>query len=90
MDQAIASWDKTTEALVSFAQQSSYESLSADVVHACKLRLMDMFASALGAYDNPTSALARKVAARSMRIVRLRCGVATSSPRPRGRRLPMA
>lgn len=66
MDQAIASWDKTTEALVSFAQKSSYESLSDDVVHACKLRLMDMFASALGAYDNPTSVLARRVAARSL------------------------
>ena len=66
MDQAAAAtWDKTTEALVSFAQRSSYESLSPDVVHACKLRVIDAFASALGAYDNPTSELARKVAARS-------------------------
>ena len=65
MDQAAAAWDRTTEALVSFAQKASYASLSADVVHACKLRLMDAFASALGAYDNPTSVLARNVAARS-------------------------
>ena len=65
LDQAAATWDKTTEALVSFAQRASYESLPADVVHACKLRLIDAFASALGAYDNPTSVLARKVAARS-------------------------
>jgi 2-methylcitrate dehydratase len=65
LDQAIAKWDKTTESLVAFAQRSSYASLPADVVHASKLRLIDMFASALGAYDNPTSALARKVALRS-------------------------
>ncbi len=66
MDQAAAAaWDKTTEALVSFAQRASYEALSDDVVHACKLRVIDAFASALGAYDNPTSVLARKVAARS-------------------------
>ena len=65
MDQAQAGWDKTTEALVSFAQKSSYESLPEDVVHAVKLRVIDAFASALGAYDNPTSELARKVAMRS-------------------------
>ena len=65
MDQAVAGWDVTTEALVSFAQKSSFESLSPDVVHACKLRVIDAFSSALGAYDNPTSALARKVALRS-------------------------
>ena len=65
MEPAATSWDKTTEALISFAHKASYESLSADVVHACKLRVIDAFASALGAYDNPTSVLARKVAARS-------------------------
>jgi 2-methylcitrate dehydratase len=65
VDQAQAGWDKTTEALVSFAQKSTYESLSSDVVHAVKLRVIDAFASALGAYDNPTSVLAHKVAARS-------------------------
>jgi 2-methylcitrate dehydratase len=65
LEPAAASWDKTTEALVSFAHKASYESLSADVVHACTLRVIDAFASALGAYDNPTSVLARKVAARS-------------------------
>ena len=57
--------DKTTEALVSYAHKASFDTLSSDVVHECKRRLIDMFASALGAYDNPTSALARKVALRS-------------------------
>lgn len=61
----MAVWDKTTEKLVSYAQQASFESLSAEVVHQCKRSLIDMFASALGAYDNPTSELARKVALRS-------------------------
>ena len=65
VDQAHATWDKTTEALVSFAMKSSYASLAPDVVQACKLRVIDAFSSALGAYDNPTSALAHKVAARS-------------------------
>jgi 2-methylcitrate dehydratase PrpD len=65
VDQVQAGWDKTTEALVSFAQKSSYESLTPGVVHAVKLRVIDAFASALGAYDNPTSELARKVATRS-------------------------
>ena len=65
MDQAHAGWDKTTDTLVGFAQRSSYASLPPDVVHAVKLRMIDAFASALGAYDNPTSELARKVAARS-------------------------
>ena len=65
MDQAQEGWDKTTDTLVGFAQRSSYASLSPEVVHAVKLRVIDCFASALGAYDNPTSELARKVAARS-------------------------
>lgn len=65
MDQAMAMWDKTTESLVSYVQTASFESLTPEVVHQCKRSLIDMFASALGAYDNPTSELARKVALRS-------------------------
>lgn len=65
MDQATATFDNTTAAVVDFAQRSSYDALPADVVHQCKLRLIDTFASALGAYDNPVSAMARNVAARS-------------------------
>lgn len=46
------------------AERSSYEALSSDVVRACKLRLMDTLASALGAYEEPLSAAARKIAGR--------------------------
>ncbi len=65
MDQAHATWDQTTEALVAFAQKSSFATLSPEVVQACKLRVIDAFSCALAVYDNPTSVLARKVAARS-------------------------
>src|SRR5262245_29814248 len=54
-----------TATLVDFAERASYASLPADTVHQCKLRVIDAFASALGAYDHPTSELARKVAART-------------------------
>ncbi len=59
------SYDKTTERLVAFAEGASYDALSAGVTHACKQRVIDTFASALGAFDNPTSAMAHAVAARS-------------------------
>ena len=59
------SWDATTERLVAFAQDARYESLPADAVHECKRRLIDTFASALGAYDEPLSRMARAVASRS-------------------------
>lgn len=59
------SYDKTMERLVAFAEGASYDALSADVVHVCKQRVIDTFASALGAFDNPTSAMAHAVAARS-------------------------
>lgn len=59
------SYDKTIERLVAFAEGASYDALSAGVTHACKQRVIDTFASALGAFDNPTSAMAHAVAARS-------------------------
>ena len=59
------SYDQTTERLAAFAERASFDTLPADVVHACKLRVIDTFASALGAFDNPTSAMAHAVAARS-------------------------
>ena len=65
MDQAIGAYDRTTATVVDFTQHSSYDVLPADVVHQCKLRLIDTFASALGAYGNPVSVMARNVAAHS-------------------------
>ena len=56
--------DATTERLVDFAHQSEFSALSADTVHACKQRLIDTMACALGAYDEPLSHLARKMARR--------------------------
>ncbi len=64
MDQAVTSFDATTASLLNVAGRNAYDALPATVVHACKLRLIDAFAIALGAYDHPTSALARKGAAR--------------------------
>jgi len=58
-------YDKTAERLVAFAERASYDALPAEVVHECKRRVIDTFASALGAYDNPTSAMTHAVAARS-------------------------
>ena len=64
MDQATTSLDTTTAHLLNVAQRAAYNALPASVVQDCKLRLIDAFACALGAYDHPTSALARKSAAR--------------------------
>jgi 2-methylcitrate dehydratase len=57
-------YDETTERLLAFAERASYETLSPEVVHECKRRVIDTFASALGAFDQTTSVLARNVAAR--------------------------
>ena len=58
-------WDATTERLVQFAERARYDALPPEVVQACKLRLVDTFASALGAYDAPLSEAARRIAARA-------------------------
>jgi 2-methylcitrate dehydratase len=58
-------YDITTQRLVAFAERASYDALSKSVVHECKRRVIDTFASALGAYDNPVSVMARNAAARS-------------------------
>src|SRR5262245_41957620 len=60
-----AQWDTTTRGLVQFAERARYDVLPADVVRACKLRLMDTLASALGACDAPLSEAALQVAART-------------------------
>jgi 2-methylcitrate dehydratase len=58
-------WDATTERLVAYAEQARYDALPPDTVHETKRRLIDTFASALGAYGEPLSEMARKVAKRS-------------------------
>ena len=57
-------WDATTERLIAYAQRARYEALSRQTVHETKRRLIDTFASALGAYDEPVSVMARTVASR--------------------------
>lgn len=59
--------DKTTERLADFAVNTEFSLLSAETVHACKLRLIDTFASALAAYDEPLSRSARTLARRYSR-----------------------
>jgi 2-methylcitrate dehydratase len=61
----LSSFDATTERLVAFAEAARYDALPHDAVHECKRRLIDTFGSALGAYDEPLSDMARAVAARS-------------------------
>lgn len=57
-------WDTTAKCLIAFAQRAQYEALSPTVVHETKRHLIDTFASALGAYDEPVSEMARAVAGR--------------------------
>ncbi len=54
--------DATTERLVDFAWQAQFDALSAATVHECKRRLIDTFGSALSAYDEPVSRMARSIA----------------------------
>ncbi|MEA3153850.1 MAG: 2-methylcitrate dehydratase [Betaproteobacteria bacterium] len=65
MADAPEQWDGTTERLVDFAERARFDALPADTIHECKRRLIDTFASALGAYDEPLSGMARAVARRS-------------------------
>ena len=57
-------WDATTERLIAYARRAYYDALPGDVVHEIKRRLIDTFAAALGAYDEPVSVMARAVAGR--------------------------
>ena len=58
-------WDATTERLVAYAERARYDALPAETMHETKLRLIDTFASAMGAFDEPLSEMARKVASRT-------------------------
>lgn len=57
-------WDATVKRLVVFAERARYEDLSAKTVHETKLHLIDTFASALGAFDEPVSVMSRAMAQR--------------------------
>lgn len=56
--------DATTAQLVDFALRSEYEQLDEATIHECKRRLIDTFAAAFGAYDEPLSHMARAIAKR--------------------------
>ncbi len=56
--------DATTSRLADFALQARFADLLPETVHACKQRLIDSFACAFGAYDEPLSRMARAVASR--------------------------
>ena len=65
MTSATQQWDATTEHLVAYAEAVRYDILPASTVHETKRRLIDTFASAIGAYGEPLSQMARAVAKRS-------------------------
>lgn len=56
--------DATTNRLVDFAFRPEFSALPADTLRACKQHVIDTLASALGAYDEPLSVLARRIARR--------------------------
>lgn len=57
-------WDATVKRLLAFAERRRYEDLSATTIHEAKRHLIDTFASALGAYEEPVSVMSRAVARR--------------------------
>ena len=65
MSHTAVQWDATTERLVAYAEKARYDALPADTVHETKRRVIDTFASAMGAFDEPLSEMARKVASRT-------------------------
>lgn len=65
MNSEPARWDATVERLLAYAAGVRYDALSTSVVHETKRRVIDTFASALGAYDEPVSAMSRALAART-------------------------
>jgi 2-methylcitrate dehydratase len=57
--------DATTARLVDYALQSTFARLSNDTIHECKRRLIDTLGCAIGAYEDPLSAMARAMAHRA-------------------------
>lgn len=59
-----AHWDETTRRLITFAQGTTFGRLGDRTLHEVKRHLIDTFASALGAYDEPVCVMSRSFAAR--------------------------
>lgn len=64
MNDQAAEWDETTRRLVAFGQGMTLDALGASTLHEVKRHLIDTFASALGAYDEPVCAMSRTFAGR--------------------------
>ena len=56
--------DSTLKRLVEFSLDASYASLAPETVHECRRRLIDTFASAMAAYDDPLCRSVRNLARR--------------------------
>jgi 2-methylcitrate dehydratase len=57
-------WDETTRRLIAFEQTTTFDALGASTLREIKRHLIDTFASALGAYDEPVCVMSRAVAAK--------------------------
>jgi len=64
MEAALKSWDETTRRLVEFSRRTRFEDLGARTHHEAKRHLIDTFAAALGACDEPVCVMSRALAAR--------------------------
>jgi 2-methylcitrate dehydratase len=64
VDNKLEHWDETTRRLIAFAQRTTFDGLGAGTLHEIKRHLIDTFASALGAYDEPVCVMSRSVAAK--------------------------
>ena len=62
-DGKLGHWDDTTRRLIAFARGKSFDTLDARTHHETKRHLLDTFASAIGAYDEPVSVMSRSFAA---------------------------
>jgi 2-methylcitrate dehydratase len=60
----LAHWDETTRRLIAFAQRTTFDGLGARTLHETKRHLIDTFASAFGAYDEPVCVMSRSFAAK--------------------------
>ena len=72
MNNERAHWDETTRRLVAYAQGTTFDALGAPILHEVKRHLIDTFASALGAYDEPVCAMSRALASRYQSTDRVR------------------
>ncbi|HSQ04526.1 MAG TPA: MmgE/PrpD family protein [Burkholderiales bacterium] len=65
MSARAATCDASTQRLVEFANRTEFDALPAPLVHETKRHLIDTVASAMGAYEEPVSRMARAIAMRS-------------------------